>query len=131
MFSALCLQARSEVRHPGEFFRDCDKCPEMVVIPSGTFQMGSPASESERAQDEGPVQDVTIKSFAAGRFEVTFTEWDACVASGGCGDYHPSDEGWGRGNRPVVNVSWDDAQLYIAWLSAQTKQHYRLLTEAE
>jgi formylglycine-generating enzyme required for sulfatase activity len=62
---------------------------------------------------------------------VTFAEWDVCAAAGGCGGYRPSDQGWGRGNRPVINVSWQDAQSYATWLSGQTKQRYRLLTEAE
>jgi formylglycine-generating enzyme required for sulfatase activity len=67
---------------------------------------------------------------AVGKFEVTFAEWDACVAAGGC-SHRPADAGWGRGNRPVINVSWDDAQAYVRWLSLRTGRTYRLLTEAE
>ena len=62
---------------------------------------------------------------------MTFNEWDACVAAGGCDGYKPPDEGWGRGNRPVVNVSWDDAKAYVAWLVKKTGKPYRLLSEAE
>ncbi len=66
-----------------------------------------------------------------GRFAVTFAEWDACAADGGCGGYKPRDEGWGRADRPVINVSWDDAKAYAAWLSKKTGKDYRLLSEAE
>ena len=58
-------------------------------------------------------------------------EWDACVSAGGCGGYRPEDEGWGRGRRPVINVSWEDAQEYVRWLSRETGEDYRLLSEAE
>ena len=71
------------------------------------------------------------KPFAVGRFAVTFAEWDACVAGGGCGGYKPSNSGWGRGDRPVINVSWDDAKAYVKWLSDKTRKKYRLLSEAE
>jgi formylglycine-generating enzyme required for sulfatase activity len=67
---------------------------------------------------------------AVGRFEVTFAEWDACVAGGGC-RRRPDDAGWGRGWQPVINVSWNDAQQYVAWLSRRTGKRYRLLSEAE
>ena len=80
---------------------------------------------------EGPQRKVTIaRPFAVGKFEVTFDEWAACVADGGC-THKPSDSGWGRGRRPVIGVSWDDAQEYVAWLSRKTGKPYRLLTEAE
>ena len=71
------------------------------------------------------------RSFAVGKFAVTFEEWDACVADGGCNGYRPGDEGWGRGRRPVIHVKWDDAQAYVAWLSRKTGKGYRLLSEAE
>ena len=116
---------------PGDTFRDCDQCPEMVTVPAGSFRMGSAASEAGRSQDEGPQHEVRIaKPFAVGRFEVTFDEWDACVAAGGC-NYLPGDSVLDRGKRPVINVSWDDAQAYVAWLSKKTGQSYRLLSEAE
>ena len=116
----------------GAVFRDCPECPEMVVVPAGEFMMGSPPSEEDRRDSEGPVHRVTIaEPFAAGKYEVTFEEWDACVGGGGCGGYRPDDEGWGRGSRPVINVSWEDAQAYAAWLSGKTGENYRLLSEAE
>ncbi|MFQ5562070.1 MAG: SUMF1/EgtB/PvdO family nonheme iron enzyme [Parvularculaceae bacterium] len=117
---------------PGESFRDCAFCPEMIVIPSGAFSMGSPETEASRDLTEGPTVGVTIeKPFAIGRYEVTFDEWDACVAAGGCDQYGAPDPGWGRGSRPAVNVSWRDARAYAAWLSEKTGQTYRLPSEAE
>ena len=116
----------------GHVFRDCANCPQMVVIPSGSFVMGSPSSEEHRHDHEGPQHEVTISDpFAVGKYEVTFSEWDACVSSGGCGGYRPDDEGWGRGNRPVIHVSWGDAQTYVTWLSRETGHEYRLLSESE
>ncbi len=119
----------------GDVFDDCDGkgwCPEMVVVPAGTFLMGSPESEPDRWADEGPRHKVSIRRpFAIGVTEVTFDEWDACVDGGGCNGYPADDEGWGRGERPVVRVSWADAQAYAAWLSAETGEAYRLPSEAE
>ena len=116
----------------GEVFRDCEECPELVVVPAGSFMMGSPESEEDRYDDEGPVHRVRIaEPFAVGVYEVTFGEWDACVRGGGCGGYEPDDEGWGRGDRPVISVSWEDARAYVSWLSRRTGQDYRLLSEAE
>lgn len=117
---------------PGSSFRDCADCPEMVVIPAGIFTMGSPADESGRFPGEDPRHRVTVyENFAVGKFEVTFAEWDACVAADGCARYRPKDAGWGRGNRPVINVSWNDARAYVAWLSVKTGKQYRLLSESE
>ena len=115
----------------GAAFRDCAVCPEMVVVPAGSFTMGSPESETDRFENESPVHRVSVQSFEASKYEVTFAQWDACVADGGCGGYQPPDEGWGRGNRPVINVSWNDAQEYVRWLSREARHNYRLLTEAE
>ncbi len=113
-------------------FRDCPSCPEMVAVPAGTFTMGAPASEDGRFEHEGPVHPVKIAApFAVGRYEVTFAEWDTCAAAGGCGGYRPGDEGWGRGDRPAINVSWNDAKAYVRWLSEKTGEPYRLLSEAE
>ena len=114
-----------------DVFRDCRSCPEMVVIPAGTFQMGSPASEERRYDNEGPRHSVSLRSFAMGTKEVTFDEWDACVRGGECSGYRPDDEGWGRGARPVINVSWEHAQAYVSWLSATTGARYRLPSESE
>lgn len=115
---------------PGTVFSDCPECPQMVLIPAGRFLMGSPAGEPERSSDEGPQHEVQVSSFAAGKTEVTFGQWDACVAAEGC-DHKPGDPGWGRGERPVINVSWEDAQQYVKWLSGKTGKGYRLLSEAE
>jgi formylglycine-generating enzyme required for sulfatase activity len=111
---------------PGELFRDCSDCPELVVVPSGEFDMGSNTKPSEQ-----PVHHISIqKNFAIGRRDVTFAEWDRCVAQSGC-KFNPSDQGWGRGDRPVTNISWDDAKEFVAWLSKTTGKSYRLPTEAE
>ena len=116
----------------GERFRDCAECPQMVVVPAGSFLMGSPATEEWHSPYDGPVHRVAIaEPFAIGVYEVTFAEWDACEADGGCGGYSPDDAGWGRGWRPVINVSWEDAQAYVRWVSAKTGKRYRLPSESE
>jgi formylglycine-generating enzyme required for sulfatase activity len=117
----------------GEVFSDCTGCPSMVVIPAGSFTMGSPSTEVGRFDDEGPQRTVTIgSSFAVGRYEVTWVEWGACVADGGCGGYTPENpSGWGKERNPVMRVSWDDAQAYVSWLSRKSGKRYRLLSEAE
>ena len=116
----------------GRIFRDCGECPQMVVVTSGSFTMGSPDREYGRDDNEGGQHVVRIDyRFAVGVYEVSFAEWDACVADGGCMRYRPDDEGWGRGNRPVINVSWDDAQSYVWWLSSKTGNRYGLLSESE
>ena len=115
-------------RQVGRVFRDCEGCPEMVVVPAGSFMMGS----NDGNDDETPVHRVRIgERFAVAVYEVTFGEWEACVRGGGCGGYRPGDAGWGRGNRPVINVSWEDAEGYVGWLSRETGKEYRLLSEAE
>jgi formylglycine-generating enzyme required for sulfatase activity len=124
--------AREHALQPGDSFRECTTCPEMVVLPAGSFVMGSPPSEYGRGSDEGPQHSVTFaQTFAVGRFSVTFDEWDACVADGGCGRYSPPDQGWGRGRRPVTSVSLYDAKAYLTWLSRRTGATYRLPSEAE
>ena len=115
----------------GDTFRDCAECPLMVRIPAGTFTMGAPESEPHTYDDERPQRTVSIPAFAASAHEVTFAEWDACVAAGGCGGHSPRDSGWGRDERPVMRVSWNDAQSYVDWLSRASGQRYRLLTESE
>ena len=118
----------------GETFQDCPNCPEMTVIPAGTFHMGCLSNDDDCYGNEFPVHEVTIRSFALSKHEVTFNEWDACVAAGGCGGHRPDDrgwEGWGGGDRPVIYVSWEDAQSFVAWLSEITGHAYRLPTESE
>jgi formylglycine-generating enzyme required for sulfatase activity len=114
----------------GRAFRDCPACPEMVTLPAGEFMMGSPEGERGRGRNEGPQRKVAIRAFAIGKFEVTFAQWDACVAEAGC-KHKPHDESWGRGQRPVINVSWHDATDFSAWLARKTGKGYRLPTEAE
>jgi formylglycine-generating enzyme required for sulfatase activity len=112
-------------------FKECSNCPQMIVVKSGAFAMGSPPSEPWRFDDEGPQHRVVVRRLAVGQFEVTFNDWDACVADGGCNGYKPSDAGWGRGTRPVINVNWNDANAYVTWLAQKTGKPYRLLSEAE
>lgn len=162
--AAVFTPAMAQTRSPGQVFRDCaDICPAMVVVPAGSFMMGSLMSEQGSQLNEIPRHSVTIgRAFAVGRYEVTYDEWNACVReracpgatndqTGGQGRYEmtddeayacaamgicPSvtpgyDEGWGQGRRPVVNVSWHEANLYVRWLSGKTGHRYRLLSEAE
>jgi formylglycine-generating enzyme required for sulfatase activity len=112
---------------PQSAIRDCPQCPEMVLIPAGVFEMGS----TEMFDFEAPVHQVSIrKAFYIGRREVTFEEWDACVAEGGC-TQRPDDRGLGRARRPATDLDWDDAKGYTAWLSQKSGQTYRLPTESE
>jgi formylglycine-generating enzyme required for sulfatase activity len=113
---------------PGVDFKECDNCPEMVVVPpSDSFTMGTARDDKVAALQ----QTVSIREpFAVGKFETTFTEWNACAEAGACKS-NPSDNGWGRGNRPVINISWKDAQQYLLWLSTKTGKTYRFLSEVE
>jgi formylglycine-generating enzyme required for sulfatase activity len=116
---------------PGDQIKECAAgCPTLIVIPRGQFLMGSPPSEQDRQDNESPRRRVTIaEPFAVGKFDVTFAEWDRCTAADACPV--AADSGWGRGDRPAINVSFDDAKLYVAWLSRLTGKGYRLLSEAE
>src|SRR5262245_8691270 len=96
----------------------------MVVVPAGTFTMGSPSNEPQRHNDEVQVRVSISAPFAVGKYAVTFGEWDACVADGGC-------NGWGRGKRPVINGNWAGGKSYVAWLSRKTGKAYRLPSKAE
>ncbi len=112
--------------------QSCNECPLMTVLPSSFFFMGAAKNEQFSLLSEQPRHEVWLtKPFAVGKFEVTFDEWAACVIDGGCGGKTPFDEGWGRDDRPVINVSWADAQLYVAWLRRKTKLGYRLMSQAE
>ena len=121
--------AQERALKAGDSFKEGADCPEMIVVPAGRFMMGSPAGQGD--DDERPQHEVTIaKPFAVAKFALTFDEWDACAAHGDCAS-RVSDNGWGRGRRPAINVSWDDAQTYVRWLSRITGKEYRLLSEAE
>jgi len=124
-------QGRPGSRDPATAsFSDCTDCPEMVTIPAGEFSMGSPASEPYRGAEMQ--HRVSIASpFALSKYEVTFAQWEACVADGGCGGQVPDDQGWGKGNRPVIGVNWNDAKAYVAWLSQKSGKQYRLPSETE
>ena len=126
-------QEKEKVAKPGSDFKECanvNGCPTMIVVPAGKFTMGSPETEEDRSEDEGPQHEVTIaKTFAVGRTDITFAEWDICVAAGACRKV--SHNGWGRGDRPVILVSWEEAKGYVRWLKRMTGKDYRLLSEAE
>ena len=125
------IKETRQERKPGTVFRDRQKDgsegPEMVIIAAGRFQMGDIQGTGD--DDEKPVHEVSLKSFVMGRYEVTFAEYDKFAEA--TAREKPSDSGWGRGNRPVINVSWDDATAYVKWLSEQTGQQYSLPTEAQ
>jgi len=124
-------QESAKAAKPGSDFTECaNGCPTMIVVPAGKFTMGSPETETDRAPNEGPQHEVTIaKPFAVGKTDVTFAEWDICVAAGACPKV--SDNGWGRGDRPVILVSWQEANGYVTWFKRITGREYRLLSEAE
>jgi formylglycine-generating enzyme required for sulfatase activity len=127
LLAALAMPAAAGAPRPGEVLRDCAECSEVVVVPAGSFVMGS----SGRYKYEKPAHRVTIaRPFAMGRYEITFEEWQACVDDGGC-EKAPNDHEWGRGRRPVINISWIEATNYAAWLSRRTGHVYRLPSEAE
>ena len=138
---------------PGEMFRDCAECPQMIVLPLGRFIMGSPQNEAERFDDEGPQREVVLATpVAVGRFEVTVGEFRRFLgaaghaAGGNC--FAPDSDGdgaldqspdasWAKpgfeqdDQSPVTCVTWDDAQAYVTWLSRSTGETYRLLSESE
>jgi formylglycine-generating enzyme required for sulfatase activity len=116
----------------GQIFRDCNTCPELVLVAPGWFTMGPGGKGSGQQVRATAPQDVVIKEpFAIGRYEITFDDWESCVSAGGCTS-QPSDDGWGRGRRPVIHVSFNDiTEQYLPWLSKVTGHAYRLPTEAE
>ena len=143
-------EAARQRTQPGATFRDCPTCPQMVVVPGGSYQMGSPSYEAGRDEDEGPVHRVTIgQAFAVGVYEVTRGEYGRFVSAtgyegeSGCwtwrGGKWEEEKGWSwrdpgyrqSEREPVVCVSWQDARAYVEWLSRQTGKAYRLLSEAE
>jgi formylglycine-generating enzyme required for sulfatase activity len=123
--------AQEHALKPGDKFAECgEACPAMMVVPAGEYMMGSPQGEIGRADDEGPRHAVKIaKPFAISIYELRVQDWDACVKVGGC---VPLAHGnWEGGNQPAINVSWTQAEQYVAWLSLMTGKTYRLLSEAE
>ena len=121
-------EAGQRQRGSGQVFRDCAVCPEMVVLPAGRFRMGC-VSGAFCFDDELPVREVRLSSFALSKHEVTFAEYDRFAAA--TGRDPPDDRDWGRGRRPVIGVSWEDAAAYADWLSEETGEAYRLPSEAE
>src|SRR5262245_8873329 len=130
--------AASIVPGSGQRFRDvmvggqpCDFCPELVVAPAGSFSMGSPGYEAGRRSQEDQVKVTIARPFAVSRFAITFDQWDACVADGGCYGYQADDNGWGRSKLPVINVNWYEAISLTVWLQRKTGRRYRLLSDSE
>jgi formylglycine-generating enzyme required for sulfatase activity len=134
-------------REPGTSFKECRNCPEMVVVPAGSFVMGSPADEPDRRENERQVRVTFARPFAMARTEVTWDQWEACVRDRWCdgvgveqalrtgpkGEPNANFVDWGRGTRPVVGPSWFDAQTFVGWLNWKTGEDdaYRLPSEAE
>lgn len=123
--------AAEQALKPKDTFKECSgDCPQMIVIPAGSFAMGSPSGEKGADPTERPEHNVTLgKSLAVSQYEITFAQWDTCTTFGDCPQL--SDSGFGRDQQPVIGVTWEEAQHYAAWLSKMTGNTYRLLTEAE
>ena len=116
---------------PGKTFRDCPDCPAMIVVPAAAYWQGSDDSSELALNMEKPRRMVTIdEPFAVSVHEVTMAEWDLCFNEGACTS-QPTDNGWGRADRPVIMVSWNDAEEYVHWISEKTGQSYRLPSESE
>src|SRR5690606_24538061 len=132
---------------PGQTFKECRNCPEMIVLPAGTFTMGSPSDDPMRRDSEVQHEITFERPFAMSTTPVTWNQWEACVRDGWCdgiavetalatlpnGERNPNHQDRGRGTRPVVGVSWYDAQAFVGWLNAKTGEDdaYRLPSEAE
>lgn len=117
-------------------FKDCTDCPQMVAIPAGTFPMGSPDSEPERKDTEGPQWEPQVAMFAASEKEISWADIDACIAAGGCAGNaakaQTRSDRWKRGAMPAINITWWEAMDYVRWLNEQVEgEPYRLLNEAE
>jgi formylglycine-generating enzyme required for sulfatase activity len=122
---------REQALRPRDSFKECDVCPEMVVVPKGSFIMGTPITEVDRSKGEDPLHRVTFaRPFAVGRFTISFDEWDACLADGGCGG-NKGDDKFGRGRLPAQGINFEAAKSYLAWLSRKVGRTYRLPSESE
>jgi formylglycine-generating enzyme required for sulfatase activity len=122
---------REQALRPKDSFKECDACPEMVVVPKGAFIMGTPITEVDRSKGEDPLHRVTFaRPFAVGRFTISFDEWDACLADGGCGG-NKGDDKFGRGRMPAQGINFEAAKSYLAWLSRKVGRTYRLPSESE
>src|ERR1700738_4897292 len=122
---------REQALRPKDSFKECDACPEMVVVPKGSFIMGTPITEVDRSKGEDPLHRVTFaRPFAVGRFTISFDEWDVCLADGGCGG-NKGDDKFGRGRMPAQGINFEAAKSYLAWLSRKVGRTYRLPSESE
>ena len=122
---------REQALRPKDSFKECDACPEMVVVPKGSFIMGTPITEVDRSKGEDPLHRVTFaRPFAVGRFTISFDEWDACLADGGCGG-NKGDDKFGRGRMPAQGINFEAAKSYLAWLSRKVGRTHRLPSESE
>ncbi|MBF0093781.1 MAG: SUMF1/EgtB/PvdO family nonheme iron enzyme [Alphaproteobacteria bacterium] len=127
LFVALAISFPARAFEPGEVFQECPQCPEMVVIPPGSFVMG----DDNGRKEERPAVNVTIAyPFAMAVNETTFDQWQACLDAKAC-THVPDDHEWGEGKQPVINVPWEAAKGYAAWISSLTGATYRLPSEAE
>ena len=145
LIAGLTISADDEER-TFKHFKDCAMCPEMVIIPPGAFIMGSPESEKYRESDEGRHRVTIDYSFAVSKAPITWDQWEACARDAMCdgqaveaalrkesqGKPDQKYMDYGRGNRPVIGISWWDAQVFVGWLNKKTgKDRYRLLSESE
>jgi formylglycine-generating enzyme required for sulfatase activity len=141
-----CTTSTIDAGREGKSFKDCAMCPEMVIIPPGTFIMGSPETEKYREDDEGQHKVTISYSFAVSKAPITWDQWEACARDAMCDGQavetalrresqgKPTEEymDYGRGNRPVIGISWWDAQIFVGWLNKKAgKEQYRLLSESE
>lgn len=138
---------RNKAPKPGEKIKDCGNCPELVVLPAGSFLMGSPADEADRRDNEKQRTITFSKPFAMAATPVTWDQWEACARDNWCedaaidealrlgmdGNRNPDYKDFGRGSRPAVGMSWYDAQRFVGWLNSKSGSDdaYHMPSEAE